>query len=172
MSIFYEFGEYGPVILIFISWYLLWNNHNLFFYYNIGIFINAVLNLILKGIIQEPRPLFDNKKIQLMKTNAGHFFYLDGIPFNVFGMPSGHAQTAFFITVFIYLSFKKNNIFYFFLLYSLFICYQRVKTEYHSLPQVIVGALLGSAFGFLIYQLAREKIKGRIREKPDDNGPI
>lgn len=62
MSILYEFGEYGPVILIFISWYLLWNNHNLFFYYNVGIFVNAVLNLILKGIIQEPRPLFDNKR--------------------------------------------------------------------------------------------------------------
>jgi membrane-associated phospholipid phosphatase len=172
MSILYEFGEYGPVLLILVSWYLLWNNHNLFFYYNVGIFTNSVLNLILKGIIQEPRPLFDNKKIHLMKTNAKHFFYHDGIPFNVFGMPSGHAQTAFFITVFIYLSLKKNNIFYLFLIYSLFICYQRVKEEYHSLPQVIVGAIVGSAFGYLVYQLAREKIKGRIREKPDDFGPV
>lgn len=107
-----------------------------------------------------------------MKINAGHFFYLDGIPFNIFGMPSGHAQTAFFITVFIYLSLKKNNLFYFFLVYSLFICYQRVKREYHSLPQVIVGALVGSAFGYFMYQLAREKIKGLIKEKQDDNGPV
>lgn len=172
MSILYEFGEYGPIILIFISWYLLWNNHNLFFYYNVGILVNAILNLVLKGIIQEPRPLFDNKKIHLMKTNAKHFFYNDGIPFNIFGMPSGHAQTAFFITVFIYLSLRKNNIFYLFLLYSLFICYQRVKSDYHSLSQVIVGSIVGSAFGYFVYKLAREKIKGKIREKPDDDGPV
>jgi membrane-associated phospholipid phosphatase len=172
MSVLYEFGEFGPIILIFVSWYLLWTNHNLFFYYNVGIFANAILNLILKGIIQEPRPLFDNKKIHLMKVNLKHFFYNDGIPFNIFGMPSGHAQTAFFITVFIYLSLKKNNIFYFFLLYSLFICYQRVKTEYHSIPQVVVGAFVGSAFGYFMYNLAREKIKGKIREKPDDFGPV
>jgi membrane-associated phospholipid phosphatase len=172
MNILYEFGEFGPIILIFVSWYLLWNSHNLFFYYNVGIFINAVLNLILKGIIQEPRPIFDNKKVHLMKTNLKDLFYNDGIPFNIFGMPSGHAQTVFFITVFIYLSLKKKNIFYFFLLYSLFICYQRVKTEYHSLPQVIVGALVGSAFGYFMYQLAREKMKGLIKEKQDDNGPV
>lgn len=172
INILYEFGEFGPIILIFISWYLLWNSHNLFFYYNVGIFINAVLNLILKGIIQQPRPLFDDKKVHLMKTNLKDLFYNDGIPFNIFGMPSGHAQTAFFITVFIYLSLKKNNIFYFFLLYSLFICYQRVKTKYHSLPQVIVGALVGSAFGYFMYQLAREKMKGLIKEKQDDNGPV
>ena len=172
INILYEFGEFGPIILIFISWYLLWNSHNLFFYYNVGIFINAVLNLILKGIIQQPRPLFDDKKVHLMKTNLKDLFYNDGIPFNIFGMPSGHTQTAFFITVFIYLSLKKNNIFYFFLLYSLFICYQRVKTEYHSLPQVIVGALVGSAFGYFMYQLAREKMKGLIKEKQDDNGPV
>ena len=172
MSILYEFGEYGPLLLILISWYLLWNNHNLFFYYNVGIFTNSVLNLILKGIIQEPRPLFDNKKIHLMKTNAKHYFYNDGIPFNIFGMPSGHAQSAFFTTFFIFLALKNTNLFYLFLLYSILICYQRVKEEYHSLPQVIVGAIVGSAFGYLVYQLAREKIKGRIREKPDDFGPV
>ena len=77
INILYEFGEFGPIILIFISWYLLWNSHNLFFYYNVGIFINAVLNLILKGIIQQPRPLFDEKKVHLMKTNLKDLFYND-----------------------------------------------------------------------------------------------
>ena len=171
MNILYEFGEYGPIILIFLSWYLLWNNENLFFYYNVGIFSNAVLNLILKGIIQEPRPMFDDKKISLMKTNAKSYFYKNGIPFDVFGMPSGHAQMSFFTTIFIYLSLKHTNLLYFYLIYSIFICYQRVKFDYHSISQVIVGSLVGTAFGYYVYQLAREKIKGKIREKPDDNGP-
>jgi membrane-associated phospholipid phosphatase len=172
MSILYEFGEYGPIILIILSWYLLWNNSNLFFYYNVGIFGSAILNLILKGIIQEPRPMFDHKKVALAKTNAKEYFYQNGIPFDIFGMPSGHAQMSFFTTIFIYLSLKHTNLLYFYLIYSLFICYQRVKTMYHSVPQVIVGAIVGTAFGYYVYKLAMERIKGKIREKPDDNGPV
>ena len=37
---------------------------------------------------------------------------------------------------------------------------------------VVVGSIIGSAFAYLTYQLAREKIKGKIRERSDDNGPI
>jgi len=40
------------------------------------------------------------------------------------------------------------------------------------MSQVIVGGIVGTAFGYLVYQFAREKIKNRIREKPDDDGPI
>jgi membrane-associated phospholipid phosphatase len=172
MSLLYEFGEYGPIILIILSWFLLWDNENLFFYYNVGLFANAVLNLLLKGIIQEPRPMFDSKKIHLAKTNAKNYFFQNGIPFDMFGMPSGHAQMSFFTTIFIYLSLKRKNLLYFYLFYSILICYQRVKYDYHSVSQVIVGSIVGLAFGYFIYQLAREKIKGRIREKPDDFGPV
>ena len=172
MDILYEFGEYGPIILIFISWYLLWNHNNLFFYYNVGILANAVLNLIIKGIIQEPRPLFDSKKVNLAKIHAKKYFFQNGIPFDIFGMPSGHAQMSFFTLVFIYLSLKHTNLLYLYIFFSLLICYQRVKFEYHSISQVIVGAIVGSSFGYLVYKLAREKIKGKIREKPDDDGPI
>jgi membrane-associated phospholipid phosphatase len=172
MNILYEFGEYGPLLLIIISWFLLWNNKNLFFYYTIGIFTNTVINIILKGIIQEPRPLFDEKKMNLIKTHAKHYFFQNGIPFDIFGMPSGHAQASFFSTVFIYLSLKQNNLLYIYISLSLLTCYQRVKLEYHSIFQIIVGSIVGSVFAYFIYGLAREKIKGRIREKPDDNAPI
>lgn len=176
MGILYELGEYGPIILIFLSWYLLWDHNNLFFYYNVGILANAVLNLIIKGIIQEPRPMFDSKKVNLAKTHAKNYFFQNGIPFDIFGMPSGHAQMAFFTSVFIYLSLKHKlkhkKLLYLYIFFSLLICYQRVKFEYHSISQVIVGAIVGSSFGYLVYQLAREKIKGKIREKPDDDGPI
>jgi len=172
MSILYEFGEYGPIILILLSWYLLWNNKNLFFYYTVGIFSNAILNIILKGIIQEPRPLFDSKKISLLKTHAKNYFFQNGIPFNIFGMPSGHAQSSLFSTVFIFLALKHTNLLYFYITFSLFICYQRVVLDYHSILQVIVGSIVGAAFGYFVYQLARVKIKGKIREKPDDDAYI
>jgi membrane-associated phospholipid phosphatase len=172
MSILYEFGAYGPIILIILSWYLLWDNKNLFFYYTVGIFANAVLNIIFKGIIQEPRPMFDDKKVRLLKTHGKDYFYQNGIPFDMFGMPSGHTQAAFFSTIFIYLSLRQTNILYIYIPLTLLTCYQRVKLDYHSISQVIVGGIAGSAFGYFVYNLAKEKIKNRIREKPDDYGPV
>jgi len=171
MGILYELGGYGPILLIILSWYFLWEHKNLFFYFNVGLFANSILNLILKGIIQEPRPMFDSKKIKLMTTHASDYFFQNGISFDIYGMPSGHAQASFFITVFIYLSLKHTNLLYLCILFSLLICYQRVKFNFHSISQVIVGGIIGSGFAFIVYQFAREKIKGRIRERPDDNGP-
>lgn len=172
MDILYELGTYGPIILILLSWYLLWDNKNLFFYFNVGLIINSVLNTILKGFIQESRPMFDSKKIKLMATHTKEYFFQNGIPFDIYGMPSGHAQAAFFVTCFVYLSLKHINLLYLYIGFSLIICYQRVKYKFHSISQVIVGAIVGASFAYLVYQLAREKIKGKIREKPDDDGPI
>jgi membrane-associated phospholipid phosphatase len=172
MDILYELGAYGPILLILLSWYLLWNHKNLFFYFNIGLFANGVLNLILKGLIQEPRPMFDGKRIKLITTYAKDYFFQNGIPFDIYGMPSGHAQMTFFMTCFMYLSLKHTNLLYFYLAFSLLICYQRVKYNYHSLTQIIVGAIVGISFAYFVYQFAREKIKGKIREKPDDDGPF
>jgi membrane-associated phospholipid phosphatase len=172
MNILYELGAYGPVALIFLSWYLLWDNSNLFFYYTIGIFFNAVINLILKGIIQQPRPVFDSKTIMLASVHTKEQFYSTGIPFDIFGMPSGHAQASFFSTVFIYLSTRHDNTAYLYLASTLLSCYQRYSSNYHTIFQLVIGAILGSGFAYFVYQLARDKIKGRIREKPDDNAPI
>ena len=172
MNILYELGTYGPIILIILSWYLLWDNKNLFFYYTVGVFTNAIFNLILKGIIQQPRPIFDSKSIRLASMHTKEQFYATGIPFDIFGMPSGHAQSSFFSTIFIYLSTKHNNTAYLYLASSLLTCYQRYDSNYHSILQLIVGAIVGFIFGYFVYHLARDKIKGRIREKPDDHAPI
>jgi membrane-associated phospholipid phosphatase len=87
-------------------------------------------------------------------------------------MPSGHAQASFFSAVFIFLSTKQYNLLYFYTLFSLLIIIQRVYFNYHTILQVVVGAIVGSAFAYFVYYLAREKIKGHITEKKDDNGPI
>ena len=172
MNILYELGAYGPLLLMFLSWYLLWNNKHLFFYYTIGIFISSVINIILKGIIQQPRPMFDEKKIKLLKTHGKQYFYQSGIPFDIFGMPSGHAQAAFFSTAYIYLGLKQFNWLFFYFILSLLTCYQRVKFYFHSVSQVLVGAIVGSLFAYFVFHFAKENIKGPIREKPDENGPV
>ena len=87
-------------------------------------------------------------------------------------MPSGHAQSSIFSTVFIYLSLRQENLLYFYALFSLLIISQRVVFNYHTILQVIVGAIVGAGFAYFVYYLAREKIKGHITEKKDDDGPI
>jgi len=169
---FNQIGIYGPFILVIISMNLLWNHDNLFFYYVVGIFSNAILNLILKGIIQEPRPSEDIKQFNLALTHGKRFLFKDGIPHDIFGMPSGHAQSSFFSTIFIYLSLKKKNILYVYLIITLLTILQRIVYNYHTFLQVLVGSAVGSGFGYFVYKLAREKIKGHITEKRDDFGPI
>ena len=147
MNLFYEIGRYGPVILFFLSLYLLWNKSNLLFYYTVGIFLNCVLNLVLKGIFQQPRPSEDYKKFELALKNGKRFIFKNGVPFDIFGMPSGHTQSVLYSTVFIYLSLKKLNILYFYIFISLITMMQRISHNYHTFFQVIIGAFIGAGFG-------------------------
>ena len=165
-------GGFGPFILFFYSLYLLWEKPTLRFYYIIGYFSNSVINILLKGIIQQPRPLDDEKLFNLAIKNAPKDVFKNGIPFNIFGMPSGHAQSTFFSTVFIYLSLKQKNILLVYLVVSILTAVQRFCNNYHSLLQIIVGDIIGALYALCIYHLAQQKLKGRLREKPDDFGPI
>ena len=172
MNLYKEIGSYGPNILRFLSLFLLWNHPNLFFYYIVGIFFDLIFNFFLKGFIQQPRPNFSSKEFDLALKNNKRFIFKDGIPYNVFGMPSGHASSVMFSTIFIYLALRKTNILYLYLFISFITVTQRIIYEYHTFAQIFVGIIVGSLTAYLFYQLAEKKIKGRIREKKDDYGPI
>lgn len=171
-KIFYYIGGFGPFILLFYSLFLLWNKHNLFFYYCIGYFINAILNLVIKGILQQPRPSEDPKLFNLALKHGKRFIFKDYIPHDIFGMPSGHTQACFFSTIFIYLSLHNTKILYIYLLITCITMVQRVAYDYHTVFQVFVGAIVGILFAYFMFYLAQQKMKGKIREKPDDFGPI
>lgn len=147
-KIFKYLGQFGPYILILFSIYLLWNNYSILFYYLIGMFINCVLNFIIKDIIREPRPRLH------YKNNI--------IPSDIYGMPSGHAQSIFFSAIFIYLLFKenklyetKNNIYIinFYLIISILTSLQRLIYNYHTIQQIIIGIILGTLSGLITYYL-------------------
>jgi len=165
-------GNYGPLFLTIYSFYLLWNKQNLFFYYTVGLFLCFILNLVLKGLIQEPRPSEDLKTFELALKNGRRFVFKDGIPHDIFGMPSGHAQSSLFSTVFIFLSLKKQNILGIYLLISLITMAQRVAFNHHTISQVFVGAIVGGLFGYLMFYIAQNKLMGVIREKKDDYAPM
>ena len=171
-NLIYEHGKYGPIILLFYSIYLLWEKETLRFYYIIGVFIDTILNLILKGLLQQPRPSEDPKTFNLALKHGKRFIFNNGIPYDIFGMPSGHAQSCLFSTTFVFLSIKKYNTLCVYLFLSLITMYQRVKYKYHTVLQVTFGAFMGVLFGYFMYYLSQEKMKGIIREKSDDNAPL
>ena len=165
-------GINGPIILFISSFYLLFNKHNLLFYYIVGFCINIILNIILKGIIKQHRPLDDEKIFNLAIKYNNKDIFKNGLPFDIFGMPSGHAQTVLFSTVYIYLAVKKMNVLVFYLLISFITMFQRIYKNYHSINQILVGDIIGALFAIFMFYISQRKIKGIIREKQDDFGPI
>jgi membrane-associated phospholipid phosphatase len=157
--------------LIGVSIYLLWDKSNLLFYYTFGIFLNTIINIGLKCIIQQPRPSIDANKFNLVLRNFKQSIFKNGIP-DIFGMPSGHTQSVMFSTIFIFLSLKKMNILIFYLIISLITMWQRVNYNFHTINQVIVGFIVGSGFAYFMFYMGKKNKTGVIREKRDDNAII
>jgi len=172
LELFDKIGFLGPVIVNITSGYLLWDKQTLLFYYIFGVCFDVLLNLVLKGLIQHPRPSENIQTFNLALTHGRRFLFKNGMPYDIFGMPSGHAESVFFSTVFIYCALKKKYILYGYLFMSLIVISQRVFFMHHTPLQVFVGAIIGTAFGFFVYYLARLNLKGHITEKLDDFGPI
>lgn len=173
VNIFLNFiGNYGPIILFLLSVFLLWNKSNYLTYYMVGFILNALLTLVLKGIFKQPRPSEDQKLFKLAIKESKSIYFLDGYPYDVFGMPSGHSSSVLFSTMFIYYVFKNNKFLLIYLLFSLITMIQRVNSNAHTFIQIIAGAIVGSMFSYLIFYMARQKIMGILLLKKDDNGPV
>ena len=169
---FLKIFAYGPFFLIILSWFLLWNKNTLFFYYTIGLFLDTILNLVLKGLFKHPRPSEDLQKFNLAITHGKRFLFKDGMPYDIFGMPSSHSQSVLFSTIFMYFALKDKKIIYIYLIISLLTIIQRIYSYNHTLFQTIVGAFIGSLVGYLMFFLSGQKLTGIITEKLDDFGPI
>lgn len=173
MDWLYIVGGHAPILLLFLSIYFLWNLQTIRFYYLYGFFINTILNLLLKGIFRQPRPSEDVTKFETGLRHGKAFLFKDeGIPFNIFGMPSGHLQSCLYSTIFVFLSLKRYDILFLYVMLSLLSMYQRVHYKYHTIVQTVVGSFVGSLMAMGVYYFVKQKVKGKIREKPDDYGPV
>jgi membrane-associated phospholipid phosphatase len=159
-------GYLGPFLLLFASIYLLWNKSSLLTYYLIGYGLNIIINFLLKIIIKQPRPSEDLNIFNALKGSG------KTIPYDKYGMPSGHSQSVFYSTLFIYFALKEKKYALFFLLISLLTCYQRIKYDSHTFLQIICGSIIGGFMGYLFFILASKKIMGVLHFKPDDNAPV
>lgn len=170
--IFKKIGQTGPTILMFTSFILLWNKKTLIYYYFFGFIINIIINLLLKGLFQQPRPTEGHRLFELALKHGKEHKYMNGIPFNLFGMPSGHVQSVFYSTMFIHYAFKNIKLTLFYLLISIITLYQRVEYKMHTVFQVIVGSIIGCFIGYLTYYISQRELMGKLNRKKDDNSVL
>jgi len=156
-------GAFGPIILLVTSIILLINKNIFLYFYVGGIIINSILNFILKYIIKDPRPKEDKILIEIASNNGKR------ISIDKYGMPSGHSQSVGFSCMFIYLVCKNMYIIWFYLAISLNTMFQRFNYNSHTIPQIIIGFLIGLLMGYVTFILAKSMLRGKISSKKDDN---
>ena len=122
------------------------NGKNIIILYLIGLFFSEVINFLLKEWIKEPRP----------HSNSGYKDY---------GMPSNHAQTAFYIIgyylltiIYNFYNYKietiiekinKNLILFSLIVIAFAVSCGRLYYRYHTLNQIIIGSIIGLMLGFI-----------------------
>ena len=139
MNIFDNFGYYGPLLLLITTICLVWSRTRLLLLYISFFIINSFLNKILKLLIREPRPqgqiIFNDHELS---TGSEEY-----------GMPSGHAQSVAFSSMFSYLITKSPKILMGTSFISAMTIYQRYKYKRHTIGQLFVGTILGGLVGVL-----------------------
>jgi membrane-associated phospholipid phosphatase len=159
-------GLFAPIILLFLSLFLLRNKKKYLYYFFYGFVLNNILNIILKVAIKEPRPTTEQKVIEIGIANGAR------ISFDKFGMPSGHAQNCSYCLAFITMVFYDPLITAFYIVITFNTLFQRYLYSNHTILQLIIGCFIGLLFGFVIYNIANKNIMGNIKMKKDDNAPL
>ena len=139
-------GFYGPIIIGLINIFYLWPQKFYLSVYIVFLFLNVFINKGLKLILQDPRP----------KPNGGDFDDIKNYTgAEQYGMPSGHAQSAFFSIVFLYLvtGYVEVSLVLFFI--TILTLYQRWKSRKHTFMQLLAGSFVGGIIGFIVYSLSK-----------------
>ena len=164
MDIIYQIGENGPTIIFLLCFYVLYFKPILLITFIIGYQFNSILNHCLKGWLRFPRPN-ENLKLFYIKINSDSH-----IPFERFGMPSGHIQSIFFSLFFLFFSLQKKIninpfIFFFILIISAITLFERFYLNHHSFLQLLCGAILGAIIGYLFYYYSQLRLRGSLNRK-------
>jgi membrane-associated phospholipid phosphatase len=106
-----------------------------------------LLNKTLKQLIGEPRPGEATEK----NVYKG---YENTKGAEIYGMPSGHAQSVLFSTIYTYLVTKTESVLIGGGFISMLSLIQRYKFKRHSIKQLIVGSLLGAGVALFGYNIS------------------
>lgn len=138
-------GFYGPVILAVITSLSLIKQQPYLLSFLVGLFFNSQFNTILKSIIKEPRPS------NITKHEGAQLY----------GMPSGHAQSVFFSLTFLYLVKTSYWILLSMLFFAALTIYQRLNSKEHTSKQLLVGAFVGFVFANAWFKLSKYIVSPR-----------
>ena len=132
-----EIGYYGPNIsdgvnIFFFSIFY----KSLWFYVIFGILISRLINAILKKIFRVER----QKQIPF----HGHIA-------KCYAMPSGHSQAVTYCATLMY--FFNKYLFIMLALIALSTMRQRYVYRNHTIPQIIIGGIIGVILGYITYLL-------------------
>jgi membrane-associated phospholipid phosphatase len=159
-------GMLAPAILFILSIFLLRNMKKYLRFFVFGFILNNILIVILKLAIKEPRPTEEQKVIEIGIVNGAR------IGFDKFGMPSGHAQNCSFCLAFITMVLNNPYITGLYTIITFNSLFQRYLYNNHTILQLIVGSIVGTIFGYIMYMIANKNIMGNIKMKKDDDAPL
>jgi membrane-associated phospholipid phosphatase len=132
---------------------MLWNRWIYLVVFVAGFFLSKQFNRFLKSIIQEPRPedpVFYSKLDDFSKATGT----------SKWGMPSGHAQLAFYCVAFLVMALPSTRwVIYATLIIGALTAYQIWKYRKHSFRQVVAGTVIGALLGLFAYSATRYAVK-------------
>jgi undecaprenyl-diphosphatase len=105
----------------------------------VGLFFSYLIVFILKIWVARPRPFFVLPNINLVWRERG------------FSFPSGHATYAFTMATLLFIHSKK---FYCLYIVAFSVALSRIYLGVHFPSDVIAGAFIGVALGYLIMRIA------------------
>ena len=141
-------GANAPLFLFFVSVWQLVHWPRALWFFLVGSIVNVCTNLLLKGILQQPRPDKDQRVLEIALYH-GERFSVDK-----YGMPSGHAQYCGFALAFITLALQRPLLSVAYWLLTLVTAYQRYLYNNHTLLQIIIGLGIGIGMGLLFERMS------------------
>ncbi len=165
----YRLGRFGPFITFILTLFILNHKSVTIYIYLAGIIIDTFINPLIKLIIRQRRPDKTKSNSYISATldtskNPNHTIYPDSFlekttDAHRYGMPSGHAQTSAFNTMFIWLTTKSMHVTLFYIVMTFITCAQRVIARRHYIDQVITGLVIGIIIAYFSFSVLSSILK-------------
>jgi membrane-associated phospholipid phosphatase len=137
-------GKYGPGFMVIIAVWQLYYLPKYLLWFFVFLWINESIIIFAKKIIQQPRP---GQTVLPDSQNADYGYY---------GMPSGHAQHAGFIMMFLWLVNPSWVVLCIYVVITGITILQRYTAKLHTLEQLFVGGILGSLVAYVSVMIMRK----------------